>query len=91
LKEVLLLSAKHGLQREVLHCMSDGSVSDFLVKRKAREILCRKSRDFVEVKDRKKNSRNENLKKKLEINFTNNFFEVHPKKTREKKLKIWVA
>jgi len=55
-----------------------------LIERKAQEnSIHRKSRDFVEVKDRKKNSRNENLKKKLEINFTKKLCEVHPKKTRD--------
>ena len=58
-----------------------------MIERKAQEnSIHRKSRDFVEVKDRKKNSRNENLKKKLEINLlTKKNYEVHPKKKLEKK------
>jgi hypothetical protein len=65
-------------------------------EKSSRNSIDRKSRDFVEVKDRKKKSRNENLEKKLEINLTKKICEVHPKKTREKKLEIffleiWVA
>jgi hypothetical protein len=36
---------------------------------------------FLRSKGQKKNSRNENLEKKLEINFTKKICEVHPKKT----------
>jgi hypothetical protein len=72
------------LQREVLHCMSDGSVSDFLVKRKAREILCRKSRDFVEVKDRKKTREMKISRKNLRLTAQKNFVRFTPKKLEKK-------
>jgi len=46
---------------------------------------------YIEVKDRKKKSRNENLEKKLEINFTKKKCEVHPKKLEKKNSRFFFS
>jgi hypothetical protein len=43
------------------------------------------------LKDERKNSRNENLEKKLEINFTKIFCEVNPKNLEKKNSRFFFS